>query len=434
MTKLVLQGGTNLAKITGARGVGQWRFDVGALSEYSFPVRDVDGALEKAHLLQAGTVLTAGDEVMQVAAIEREYLARNDVQLTFQVRSRLARLLKSAKGPHAEKRVTPADWIVARVKEAGGTAEVEPGAKARHIVQKREQSVLDVIRALAQQTEVEWVEHSNRFIVGTPWWAYNGGPKLPTWPLTVGHPAVLGFSSRASLDDPEQSAESQLRLTPAVGQKLRPWHRVMLKGAGDKDAGLWLVKGVSWDDRPDAVVDVSLYRPHHTLVKKASSSTHSATGEGSLLKFDASSVLGSDEVGKDGWIPGANRVWPHCTRSPRQYVKWAQSRVGTAWGYHKCLAFVSTVVSGGEGRGGDYARYVWERRPAGTMTWPHDFSPPCGAICVWGTGLSSAGHIAVSIGGGKMITTTDGSPGIDIWPIRRYTSGYYGAMVPHFYC
>jgi cell wall-associated NlpC family hydrolase len=92
---------------------------------------------------------------------------------------------------------------------------------------------------------------------------------------------------------------------------------------------------------------------------------------------------------------------------------------------------VSIAVSGSQGRGGLYAKYVWEKAPASAVKSPGDTSPPAGAIVVWGppTG-GNAGHIGISIGGGKFISATGGR--VQILSIAGFGS-YYGAMTPSFY-
>jgi len=77
---------------------------------------------------------------------------------------------------------------------------------------------------------------------------------------------------------------------------------------------------------------------------------------------------------------------------------------------------------------------VWDAAPAG-IRHPGDWNPPPGAVVVWSNagGLGGgAGHIAISIGGGEMLTTSGTT--VQIMPIRNNgyvpDSNYYGWMPP----
>lgn len=427
--RVQLASGLYLADITDAIGVASWDFRVGAVSEFSFPAVDRNRKLSKRGLLREGVTLWWDGNVWQIAVVERDYNG-DDIWLNFTARSRLARRLRNMTGDgKAVKKETPQSFIGRAVKKAGGAALVEPGAGRVQIVQKRGESVLDVIANIASDTGVEWVEHGNKFYVGTPWWAFKEDLGLPTWAARADGTvtdigsnvlSVLTLSTRSSLDDRKNAAEAQLTVEAATGAKVRPWHKVNLSRAADADDGLWLVSDVTFDEVSGSA-DLSLVRPLKSSPKK-----------GSTQPANANNGNGGDLAALDGeWIQGADRVWPHCSRTPRQYVAWAQSRVGTGWGYNRCLAWVSTAVSGGEGRGGLYAKYVWEKAPSSAIKSPGDTNPPIGAIVVWGppTG-GNAGHIGISIGGGKMISAVGGSVRIDT--IAGFGS-YYGAMTPSFY-
>ena len=125
-------------------------------------------------------------------------------------------------------------------------------------------------------------------------------------------------------------------------------------------------------------------------------------------------------------------MWHGCTRSPRQYVAYARKQAAAGAGFRQngCLAWVSIALSGREGLGGYYARYVWERAPASAVKSPGDTSPPIGAIVVWGppTG-GGAGHVGISVGGGRFISATGGR--VVELNIAGFGS-YYGAMTPSF--
>lgn len=434
--QISLSGRKLLADVTGRVGTASVDLTAGQVSQLQMsltvPVEVAESG--DGSLLDVGRVLTWGDQVWQVSAVDRAY-SGDQISLEVTARSRLARRLRSVMGPKAWRHTAPKAWIAKTIGDYGGRAVVQGGAQARHIVQKADQSLLAVMEQLSSDMATRWVERGDVMFVGTGWWALTGHTGLPMWSLDVHGAQVLKCSTRASIDDRDAEATAEVTVPVPVARKFGVWDRVWLEGVIKPDAGIWLIDGLSYDLREDAEATLKLVRPHRTdLVARPVRQHTESAGKG-----QDDGAFGAEFAGLDGdpgeWIPKADEVHRNCTRTPRQYVRWAQSRVGSSWGYHRCLAFVSTVVSGGEGRGGQYARYVWERKPGGTLTWPGDYSPPIGAILVWnGNFGGGAGHIAVSVGGGKMITTTDGSPGIDVWPITRYRSpAYYGGMAPNFY-
>ena len=423
-----LASGMYLADITDAIGVTSWDFRVGAVSEFSFPAVDRNRQLSKRGLLREGVTLRWDGDAWQIAAVERDYKGE-DIWLNFTARSRLARRLRNMTGKRSAEKSTPQAFIGAAVKKAGGTALVEPGAGSMRIVQKRDESVLDVIASIASDTGVEWVEHGNTFFVGTPWWAFQGNTNLPTWSVrTDGRESgfgrslsMLSLSSRSSLDDRRNAAEASMTVEAATGSQVRPWHRVDVSRADAEDNGIWLVSDVTFDETAGSA-DLSLQRPLKSSPKKASQGTSKVDGVGD----------GGDLSSLDGeWIQGADKVWPRCTRTPRQYVAWARSQVGQGFGYNQCLAWVSIAVSGSQGRGGYYARYVWEKAPSSAVKSAGDTNPPIGAIVVWSAPTGGgAGHIGISVGGGRFISATGGR--VVELGIAGFGS-YYGAMTPSFY-
>ena len=423
-----LASGMYLADITDAIGVTRWDFRVGAVSEFSFPAVDRNRQLSKRGLLREGVTLRWDGDAWQIAAVERDYKGE-DIWLNFTARSRLARRLRNMTGKRSAEKSTPQAFIGAAVKKAGGLALVEPGAGSMRIVQKRDESVLDVIASIASDTGVEWVEHGNTFFVGTPWWAFQGNTNLPTWSVrTDGRESgfgrslsMLSLSSRSSLDDRRNAAEASMTVEAATGSQVRPWHRVDVSRADAEDNGIWLVSDVTFDETAGSA-DLSLQRPLKSSPKKASQGTSKVDGVGD----------GGDLSSLDGeWIQGADKVWPRCTRTPRQYVAWARSQVGQGFGYNQCLAWVSIAVSGTQGRGGYYARYVWEKAPSSAVKSAGDTNPPIGAIVVWSAPTGGgAGHIGISVGGGRFISATGGR--VVELGIAGFGS-YYGAMTPAFY-
>lgn len=285
---ITLSDGLRLADIDDTFGAVTWDFGVGKVAEFTVPAVDIGGRLSQRRLLREGVTLRFDSQPWMIAACERDYRGE-DIWLNWTARSRLARRLRNMTGPDSTKGVTPAGWIVPRVKKAGGVALVEPGAKRRHIVQKRNQSVLAVIESLASDTGVEWVEFDGQVFVGTPWWAFQGHTGLPTWEAAVtGQPSVLasralavaGLQTRSSQDDRGQAATASMTVEPRDGVKVRPWHRINITGADADDNGLWLVTNNNFDNKgPQA--SLSLQRPLKTHPKKGSQGSPGGTDDGS---------------------------------------------------------------------------------------------------------------------------------------------------------
>jgi len=414
-----------LADISDTIGALSFDFRVGAVAEFTFPAVDLGRMMAKRGLLREGVTLTVDGHVYQIAAVERDYRG-DDIWLTFAARSRLARRLRNMTGGGHAQRDTPQGFITRAVKKAGGTAVVERGAGSMRIVQKRGESMLDVIANIASDTGVEWVEHSNTFWVGTPWWAFQGGTGLPMWTATAdgstastqtlaaGALQTAKFSSRSSLDDRQQAAEASLTVDAELGRRVRPWHRVTISHADPADNGVWLVGDVSYGDG-SPTADLSLSRPLKSGPKKASQQA----GGGDLSALD----------GK--WIVGADKVWPRCGRSPRQAVAWALQRKDQGWPDRACLNFVSQAF-GKNNLGGGQAHLVWDNAPATAVKDPGNTSPPIGALVCWGTGAGQgAGHIGISIGGGRMVNASGGK--VFVTSIAGFTGDYKGAMTPSFW-
>lgn len=432
---ITLSNGLSLADIGDVFGAVTWDFGEGKVSEFSVPAVDLDGVLSKRGLLKAGVTLTYQGERWEVAAVERDYKGA-DTWLTFTARSQLARRLRTMTGPDKAVDVTPATWITSRVKKAGGVALVEPGAKRRTVVQKRSQSVLAVIEALASDTGVSWVEFDGRVFVGTPWWAFQGRTNLPVWQASARGVDMLGsrvldavgFNARSSLDDRKDAQTADLLVTAKSGVGLRPWHRVEVVHADEQDRGLWLVSNVAFAEG-DPGAKVSLTRPLKSSPKKGSQGATPTDPAG----IDGS--LGGDS----GWIEGADRVFSGCVRSPRQYVELAVSRKGSYYEPNHCARWVGAMT--GARVGNAWAYYTRSRGPKSK-----DANPPRGSIVVWkptgpgdgspewsGAGHGSIwGHVGIALGDGTFISATGGSVVVQSIAQWGVGDGYYGACAPSY--
>jgi cell wall-associated NlpC family hydrolase len=114
-------------------------------------------------------------------------------------------------------------------------------------------------------------------------------------------------------------------------------------------------------------------------------------------------------------------------------VTWALGQVGVWRDAGYCLRFVGREAFERPWDGASIARahQVWDNAPA-QLRRRGDFAAPRGAILLWSSSIGGgAGHIAISLGGGQMITTTRGA--VTITRIRGFADGaYLGWMPPYF--
>ena len=110
-------------------------------------------------------------------------------------------------------------------------------------------------------------------------------------------------------------------------------------------------------------------------------------------------------------------------------VQWALSQVGVNRDSGFCLRFVNLAF--GRASGPPSAFLVWTRSPPAL----HHTSgvPPRGAVVVWSSAIGGGhGHIAISLGDGRMVSTTEGP--VSVVPIAGFAdAAYLGWMPPYFY-
>lgn len=116
-------------------------------------------------------------------------------------------------------------------------------------------------------------------------------------------------------------------------------------------------------------------------------------------------------------------------RSPQRAVQWALSQVGVRRDSGYCLRFVNLAY--GRPSGPPSAYLVWTRAPASLRH--RTGSPPRGALVVWSSAIGGGhGHIGISLGDGRMVSTTSGP--ISVLPIKGYAdTAYFGWLPPYFY-
>lgn len=252
-------------------------FSVATVAELTITVLDPTGRLDQSPLANLGTTVTMADDPQgswEVGSIDAVY-SGGGITWTYRCRSRLAKGLRQRFKPGAEKKVSPTEWVTSKVRAEGGKVVAQASAKRIAIGQgdkKDRQSVLDVIGNLASELEWAWVEHGNTLYFGDPYWALQGGPRLPTWPvtwLTEEGSDALAMSINRSDDDRETRGTLDLSLPNGYGRRLRPWHRVLLKDAG-RYAGIWLIDSVSYADDNVSPVDVSCTLPRKPAKKGGS--------------------------------------------------------------------------------------------------------------------------------------------------------------------
>ncbi|MGB7964146.1 MAG: transglycosylase SLT domain-containing protein, partial [Propionicimonas sp.] len=131
----------------------------------------------------------------------------------------------------------------------------------------------------------------------------------------------------------------------------------------------------------------------------------------------------------DGLLPDGYRNG----RSAPAAVAWALGQVGARRDNGYCLRFVARAAYQRPWDGGSirHAHQVWDNAPA-ALRHPRDDDAPRGAVVLWDASIGGgSGHIAISLGDGRMITTTSGA--VAIRPIRGFApAAYLGWMPPYF--
>jgi cell wall-associated NlpC family hydrolase len=147
----------------------------------------------------------------------------------------------------------------------------------------------------------------------------------------------------------------------------------------------------------------------------------------------AASTTGSPTTFVGGVVGGdVDAMLPAGFSNPRtaqEAVTWALGQVGVFRDSGHCLRFVDLAY--GRTSGPPSAHMVWTLGPPALRH--AGGNAPRGAVVVWSSAIGGGhGHIAISLGDGRMVSTTDGA--ISILPIRGFAdSAYLGWMPPYFY-
>lgn len=405
-------------------------FGLGSVAEMTIGLTDTGGKMTRSPLANTGANITTEDGRWQVGGLKQANLGADAVDWQIRARSTLARALRKKQASKV-RGIKSTQYVINRAKAAGGRALCQPSERKAKVDPGSDDTVQAVIDSLASDLGWSWAEYDGVLYFMDPHWAWTEQPDyLPMWGITWGDdPRTDALSLDTDLDDDDTATygTGSLSVPLAYGRAMRPMHTVDLRGSiKGKRSGTWLITEVGMTvNRPEVPVTVSIARP-----RKGIPQARSSAGGGS----EGMPPIG--DLGDGEWIEGKDRVWPNCTRTPEQYVRLAVSRNNTGYEVDRCLRWVSEMVSGSAGRGGAYARYVWEKRPAGTPT-TTSTTPPIGAIVVWdqeskGGHGGVAGHIGISLGGGKFISATSGR--VQVLTISGgWLGGYLGAMAPNFY-
>lgn len=247
-----------------------------SLAELRVVVADPALRFIRTPLATFNTTLTLDTEKWSVGAVEAALTGDDLSTVTIAARSPLARTLRRKYKVSDTKKVSPSQWVTARVKSAGGTAVCQQSSKELDISQRggdQRQSELDVITGLASELDWAWVEHSNTFYFGSRFWAWQGGAGTPTWPVTwktKSNSDAIALNWAVSDDNADEFATVDLELPYEAGERMRPWHRIRLRGAGVVD-GTWLVESVAVTHDGISPVQISASQPRKPSPKKGSS-------------------------------------------------------------------------------------------------------------------------------------------------------------------
>lgn len=134
-----------------------------------------------------------------------------------------------------------------------------------------------------------------------------------------------------------------------------------------------------------------------------------------------------------------NAAWPAQVTDPRSTldaIAWARQQIdGSGIWYRACLAFVAEAY-GWNYSGTQYAIDLYKVDMPASMRHDGDRNPPVGALMFWETS-SRAGHVAIYIGNGQIISNDIRRPGyIDIAPATdpetQWGATYAGWSPPYF--
>lgn len=113
----------------------------------------------------------------------------------------------------------------------------------------------------------------------------------------------------------------------------------------------------------------------------------------------------------------------------------AKARATASWAVGMCDNFVANMY-GYSSSGYETAVKNWMGTPSG-LRHPGDWNAPAGALMYWGGGRTGAGHVAISLGNGRIISTDATGPGVVAQidarvPTDKWGHQYLGWATPYF--
>ena len=267
-------------------------FGLQQAAQMTLSITDLTGVMTRSELASTGTIISADNGRWQVGGMQVTNLGASTTSWTVRARSALARRLRKQQAKELT-RVRAVDWIERTVKAAGGGAICQPSQRRTSLDPADDETVMDVIDALAQDLGWSWAEYGGRIVFMDPHWVWSEQPKsIPMWAVTWGSsPATDALSLDTDLDDDDSAAlgTGNLTLPHGYGRRLRPLHIVDLgKGLAGKRAGAWCVTNVDFVlNRPESPVSVQIARPRKGIPQARTGGGDSVgRGRGLLLRRD----------------------------------------------------------------------------------------------------------------------------------------------------
>lgn len=393
------------------------------VSELAISLDDPDFDVLKKGTFDINTPVTYRGAHLYVAVVET-----NDGGglggLTIRCRPLAVRKLKDFKTTDKNKGVykdlTPGDYVIAECKRAGvaKTPFVQKGKKKHKIVRDKEEagvtydpasepSAWTTMQRLAAEEGYILYEVGGVIYFGQPTWLVKHLPTLEVvWYSADGKEPASIPQFRQTVDS--KDTEITVELPIARAGHVFPGCNFTITDF-PRFKGPFYVTGVSYPL-------VGLGRGN---INVTAATTRNPEKQSALM----------DYAGE--WVPNADKRGNNCKFTPREMVERAYKWIGKDAYARHCQTFIDVLGKGHPG-GAATAFDTWAQRPDDTPHGP-EVNAPAGAVVVWDRGVGDgAGHIAMSVGNGKMITTTGGA--IKKCAIKDgYISGtshYVGWMYP----
>lgn len=325
------------------------------VSQVTLSLLDPDGKLtgrdlRKATLGWDGAVWDISASSLQAAAGSIELAAR----------SVLGRRMRRTYRVVGEHKVNADEWIVRWVTALGGVAVVQKTGKRAVLPEDTDQSVWDVLGAVCSDLGWSFVEYGGRVWAGSRMWAYDGGPDLPTWPVTWKTDAatdLLDASPALTHDDPDRLGSCDMVLRWEQGRRLRPWHLLDLSGLGIYD-GRWLAEGVQIPNDGTSPVTVSCIRPRRKSEKTGGPISPAAPKDKKSPAY--AKWFARRQLAKRGW--NVDEQWPPLEKLWTRESGWrwdAKNTSSGAYGIPQALPADKMAAAGDDWRTNPETQIRW---------------------------------------------------------------------------